>query len=85
MLSICRALNADEYLAGMGGSVQYLDRESFMNNGIKIIFQQFEHPKYHQCNTDRFIAGLSILDLFFNYGVDGAKLVADESILRRTS
>lgn len=67
---ICNALNADIYFSGRGGSVEYLDRDKFENNGVKIVFQDFSHPIYPQVNTNVFIPGISILDMLFNCGIE---------------
>lgn len=75
VLSICCALGANEYYSGRGASMNYLNREAFAEKGINIIFQQFDHPVYNQCNSSSFIPGLSVLDLLFNYGADGTKQV----------
>lgn len=74
ILNLCRAAGADTYLAGMGGSRHYLDREAFAAAGIEIAWQQFEHPQYPQ-GDDEFIPGLSAVDLLFRAGPDsGAAL-----------
>lgn len=73
VLEICKALGADEYYAGNGASVNYLDRSEFRSNGIEIIFQEFAHPVYHQLNSDCFVPGLSVLDYMYNCGVDASE------------
>ena len=70
MLGICKGLGADIYFSGKGFSVQYLDREKFIENGVKIVFQNFTHPTYKQLHTSEFIPGLSSLDMFFNCGIE---------------
>src|SRR5712671_4140098 len=44
VLEICRALGADSFLGGMGGSRAYLDREAFARAGVGVIWQAFSHP-----------------------------------------
>lgn len=78
--SICKVLNADVYLSGSGASKDYLNRESFENDGIKIEFQQFNHPIYKQLGTSEFISGLSILDCIFNIGIEETKKVFWDNI-----
>ena len=57
ILEICRALSADTYLSGHGGSSQYLVREKFRDSGIEIRFQTFEHPVYRQYQKSEFQDG----------------------------
>ena len=70
---ICKAIGADTYFSGRGGSVEYLDREKFAENGVKIVFQDFVHPVYEQVNRQEFLPGVSILDMLFNCGIKETK------------
>lgn len=68
IMSILRELKADRYITGEGeGSKRYIDEEQFRENNIELIYQQFEHPTYHQLWGD-FEPNLSIIDLLFNEG-----------------
>lgn len=75
ILNLCQVLGADVYLAGMGASRNYLDREAFERAGIRIDFQSFRHPLYSQCGKEPFIKGLSAADLLFNHGPQSAALL----------
>jgi hypothetical protein len=66
LIDICRAAGADTYLAGAGGA-GYMDLQRFADAGIRLIFQAFNHPVYHQRFGD-FVANLSVVDLLFNCG-----------------
>ena len=66
LVDICRAMKADVYLSGIGGR-DYLDEKLFESNGIKLIYQDFEHPQYKQCH-EPFMPCVSIIDLLFNCG-----------------
>jgi hypothetical protein len=68
ILEICQAVGADTLLVGLGGSRGYLDRDAFERAGIRLEFQQFTHPRYPQCGTQPFSAGLSSVDMLFNCG-----------------
>lgn len=70
ILNLCRAVGADSYLAGMGGSRYYLDRPAFAERGMAIVWQEFQHPVYPQCGKSDFLAGLSSVDLLFNQGAE---------------
>lgn len=73
ILEICRALGADGFLGGMGGSRGYLDIDAFRRAGVRVQWQQFASPPYPQCAprpgaAAPFVAGLSSLDLLLNCG-----------------
>lgn len=78
ILDICRVAGADTYLAGMGGSRQYLDQEAFAAAGIDIVWQDFRHPVYAQRSDGDFVPGLSVLDLLFNHGPQSRQLLNGE-------
>lgn len=78
--ALCKATGADTYFSGRGASVEYLDRERFVGNGVKIIFQDFQHPVYSQCNSKEFIPGISILDMLFNCGIDTSRRIFWENV-----
>lgn len=78
--AICNAIGADTYFSGRGASMTYLDREKFAANGVKIVFQDFQHPVYPQCNTAEFVSGVSILDMLFNCGVEESRRIFWENV-----
>jgi len=70
IIEICRKLNADTYLSGIGGR-QYLREELFNEAGINLIYQEFHHPQYRQKITaagGNFEPYMSVVDLLFNEG-----------------
>ncbi len=70
IIDTCKALDADTYLSGIGGT-DYLDQKLFKKNNIKLEFQRYAPKEYKQLWGD-FIPNLSIIDLLFNLG-DRAK------------
>ena len=78
--AICNAIGADTYFSGRGASMTYLNREKFVENGVKIVFQDFTHPVYTQCSSKEFITGISILDLLFNCGVEESRRIFWENV-----
>lgn len=78
--ALCKAIGADTYFSGRGASVEYLNREKFAENGVKIIFQDFQHPVYPQCNSKEFIPGISVLDLLFNRGIEESRHIFWENV-----
>jgi WbqC-like protein len=75
LVSICKSLGADTYLAG-GHGARYMDTERFREAGITVLYQRYEHPVYPQQHGE-FMPFLSGVDLLLTHG--------DESlpILRR--
>ena len=57
----------DAYLAGSGGSKDYLDEEAFRREGIDCRFSDFCHPQYRQSFLG-FEPRMSALDLLLNCG-----------------
>ena len=73
IIDICKKLNADTYLSGIGGK-DYLEEGKFINADIKLIYQDFPHPVYEQCYGP-FIPYMSIIDLLFNKGEESLKIL----------
>ncbi|MBN1824041.1 MAG: WbqC family protein [Endomicrobiales bacterium] len=71
IVDICIKAGADTYLSGAGGR-EYMEMELFEKNNIKVVFQEFSHPRYPQLFGE-FIPYLSIVDLVFNCGPESAK------------
>ena len=70
IIEICRKINADTYLTGIGGK-NYLDEKRFEIEGIKLVYQEYRHPTYQQQFMDEqhaFLPNMSIIDLLFNEG-----------------
>lgn len=74
ILDICKKMNADIYIAGPSGR-DYLNMNSFNENGIEVKFNDYIHPVYPQKRTDEFISHLSALDLFMNVGFEESKKI----------
>lgn len=74
ILSICRELNADTYIAGPSGR-DYLKVDDFVKSGIKVLYNDFVHPTYEQKNKGAFVPYLSILDLLMNVDNETARRI----------
>ena len=72
VLSLLEATNASKYISGEGAK-DYQDDNKFIERKIDLEYQSFIHPVYSQKNSKEFIAGLSILDVLFNLGLDESK------------
>lgn len=78
IISQCKALGASIQLAGMGGR-EYIDSERFKQEGITVIFQDFNQPVYNQLHG-QFIPNLSVVDyLFCTGGKDWNKKISIDS------
>ena len=73
LLKICEKLGATTYLSGKMGK-DYLDEKEFQRKNIKIIYENYEHPKYKQIQED-FLPNMSVIDLLFNQGENAAKII----------
>ncbi|NOZ28633.1 MAG: WbqC family protein [Chloroflexi bacterium] len=66
LVEIVKAVGGDVYLSGLGARA-YLEEEKFARAGIRVVWQEFEHPVYPQLYGE-FIPNLSSLDFLFNCG-----------------
>jgi hypothetical protein len=66
LVDICRALNADQFLA-QSGAAKYLDQDVFAAAGIEVLYLKYPEWIYPQL-WGNFIANLSVFDLIFNCG-----------------
>ena len=67
LVNICKILDSNEYVSGIGGK-RYLNENLFNSNNIKLSFQNYSPITYTQHNSKYFIENLSILDLLMNMG-----------------
>jgi hypothetical protein len=73
LISLCRQLGADAYLAGPDGP-SYMDMERWEGAGIRVEVQEFVHPEYPQAFAG-FEPGLSVVDLICNCGPEALPLL----------
>jgi len=66
LIAITKHFGSDTYLAGEGGR-EYMDLEKYSKSGIKVPFQDFQHPVYSQL-FGGFEPFMSVIDLIFNHG-----------------
>lgn len=77
IIGICKALGGDIYLSGTSG-VHYLEEEKFHEAGIRLEYQEFQHPIYPQLHGG-FEPNLSVVDLLFNCGRESKYYLPSES------
>jgi hypothetical protein len=68
IVQTCLAFGIKNYVSGRGGSLHFLEQEKFAEAGIAIDFQGFLQKNYPQINTNKFISGLSIVDVLMHCG-----------------
>lgn len=71
LAKLCQSVGADTYLCGLG-SDGYLEECPFEEEGIAVVYQDFEHPRYEQ-RFGEFVPNLSFLDMVMNVGPDTAR------------
>ncbi|MBU3925558.1 WbqC family protein, partial [Patescibacteria group bacterium] len=73
LINICKYFDANIFYEGATGK-NYIDEKKFNDVGIKIKFQDYKHPRYHQLYGD-FVSHLSIIDLIFNEGPNSLNIL----------
>lgn len=69
LLSLVRQTGADEYISGPSAK-SYIDEDRFRQEGIKLIWKDYQgYPEYSQ-RFPPFEHAVSVLDLLFNVGPD---------------
>lgn len=76
VLDMCKRLGATEYWFGAQG-IAYCDVQSFVDAGVKPMFQNYRHPVYEQLHG-AFVPNMSILDLVMNCGPKSLRILRNE-------
>lgn len=80
VLNLCLGMGASRYITGTGGSLQFLNPQSFKNAHIELLIQNYTCPRYAQAHTEAFIPNISALDAFFSCGIENTKRLFHENI-----
>ncbi|MCP4650997.1 MAG: WbqC family protein [PVC group bacterium] len=83
IVEICQKLKADTYLSGTGGK-DYMDEGLFVQTGIGLQYQHFNHPCYNQqfiSAQHPFTPYMSVLDLLFNEGPRSIDIIKETNHL----
>lgn len=67
VLDMCKGMKAALYIFGVQGK-NYADVAAFEKEGIRVYFQDYQHPQYPQLHGGPFLPGMSVIDLLFNCG-----------------
>jgi len=76
LLAICRHFGADRYLSGNAAHT-YLDVRTFESEGIRVVWQNYQHPEYPQLHGS-FLPYLSALDLLLNMGPKSINILTSQ-------
>ncbi len=79
IISLCQHFQAEIYLSGNGARA-YNNEQAFESNGIRLVYQDFQHPVYPQLWGD-FMPNLSAVDLIFNCGPNSREYLTKQVIL----
>lgn len=79
VLNMCEKLGANLYIFGALGK-DYAREEDFVKEGVKIYFQDYNHPRYPQLWGNDFSPFMSIIDLFFNCGSKSLEVLMEGNI-----
>lgn len=81
LVDIVKAAGGNTYLSGSGGR-NYLDRTPFDREGIELLFQDYQHPKYTQ-SFPGFLPYMSAADALFCVGhLPKVNIIEDENEYR---
>lgn len=78
VLEICQKLNAERYFSGKLGA-DYLNLQTFKNEGVEVVFQDYNHPTYKQKYPD-FEPYMSVIDLIMNHGSDSLNIILENNL-----
>ncbi len=73
LVEICGLFNANVFYEGAAGR-NYLDESLFAQAGVKLKFQEYDHPRYSQLYGG-FVSHLSVIDLLFNHGDESLSIL----------
>ncbi len=80
LVAVVKAVGGTAYLCG-GGAGGYQEDTKFLEAGLELRYQQFQHPVYAQIKTGTFMPGLSIIDVLMNCGFEQARALVMEHSL----
>jgi len=79
VLELCQRVGADVYLSGALGR-NYLREGLFAQAGIRVLYQDYQHPQYRQCRGRGFEPFMSTLDLLLNCGPDSRQILTGNQV-----
>lgn len=76
LVHLCKHFRADTFYEGAAGR-NYIDERAFLEEGVRVEFQNYRHPIYNQLYGD-FIPYLSVIDLLFNHGEKSLRMLTHQ-------
>ncbi len=73
IIDVCKHFGADILYDGKSAQ-DFIDMDLFAENGIEVIFQDYQHPVYPQGKGD-FLSHMSALDLLFRHGPEARDIM----------
>lgn len=73
LLALCESVGATEYYSPQL-SKEYLDESIFAEKGIRVLYQDYNHPTYRQ-QLSPFVSHMSVIDLLFNEGSESYRIL----------
>lgn len=77
LVSICKALQADEYISG-NAAKDYLDESLFNENNISVRWTDYRHYSTYRQLHGPFEHSVSVIDLLFNEGPEAHRFLKDK-------
>jgi hypothetical protein len=81
VLEHCRRFDAKTVVTGTHGR-DYIVRDDFESLGVKVIFQDYQHPEYSQRARIDFVPCLSFVDLLFNHGPYSGAIMREGNVMK---
>jgi hypothetical protein len=78
IIDMCKKLDCNKIVFGTLGR-NYVDKDLFQQNDIKINFQSYIHPEYTQ-RFWKFKSHMSIIDLIFNHGPKSLDILREGNV-----
>ena len=72
LVDLIKRVGGNVYLSGKGGD-NYQDHKLFEKENIMLIYNEIPNIEYGQLKTEKFIPGLSVIDIIFNIGFEEIK------------
>jgi hypothetical protein len=81
LLEICQNFDKINIFYDGKKAENFIDKDLFLQNGINVIFQNYQHKPYQQLWGD-FLPYMSIIDLIMNHGTESLKFIINNSIYK---
>jgi hypothetical protein len=79
VMDILHEIKASSYVSGALGR-DYIDQKVFQDNNIRLYYQDYKHPVYHQLWGGEFLKYISIIDLLFNEGDKSLEILMQNNV-----